>query len=212
LFATGLWLAATVASTSIVWMATSLVAADVTDRPATLVAHQEVVSELASGSDARSAPTSTTQKANAPTPTVPAPGRAAPPLSPNAPLPTTPASRTAGATIPPPSPSTTTTTVPGARPGPRPTNPAPSQPAPRPTATYSTSGGAVRVACNGFFIELISAIPSNGYAVKVVASGPANVDVRFIGSSQELSVKAVCYGQPIRYYEQSPPRQTQGSP
>jgi len=62
----------------------------------------------------------------------------------------------------------------------------------------------VGVACNGFFIELVSAIPNNGYAVTVVASGPGNVDVRFVGRDEELSVKAFCFGEPIRYYEQSP--------
>ncbi len=64
----------------------------------------------------------------------------------------------------------------------------------------------VRVACSGYFIELISAIPSNGYSVKVVARGPANVEVHFLRSSEDLSVKAVCFGQPIRYYEQDPLR------
>jgi len=83
--------------------------------------------------------------------------------------------------------------------------------APRPTATYSTAGGAVLVACNGFLIELVSATPSNGYAVKVVTGGPAKVDVRFVRSGQEQSVKAVCFGQPIRYYEQDPPTQPPAS-
>ena len=57
----------------------------------------------------------------------------------------------------------------------------------------------VRVACSGFLIELISAIPSSGYAVNVVSAGPANVDVRFFGPGPDLSVKAVCFNQPIRY-------------
>jgi len=70
----------------------------------------------------------------------------------------------------------------------------------------------VRVSCNGFFIELISAIPSNGYSVTVVASGPANVEVHFIGAGEDLSVKVVCFGQPIRYYDQAPPRQRPGTP
>jgi hypothetical protein len=66
------------------------------------------------------------------------------------------------------------------------------------------------VACNGFFIDLISAIPNSGYAVHVVAGGPANVDVHFVRTGQDLSVKAVCFGQPIRYYDQNPPRQAPG--
>ncbi|PZS16505.1 MAG: hypothetical protein DLM54_11105 [Acidimicrobiales bacterium] len=65
----------------------------------------------------------------------------------------------------------------------------------------------VSVACNGFFIELTSAIPANGYSVKVVSGGPANVDVHFLATGQDISVKVVCFGQPIRYYDQSPPKQ-----
>nr|MDQ3642770.1 hypothetical protein [Actinomycetota bacterium] len=94
----------------------------------------------------------------------------------------------------------------GSLPPTRPAAPPTPQPSARPSATYSTSGGVVRVACDGFFIELISAIPSNGFAVDVVARGPANVEVHFVRSGQDLSVKAVCYGQPIRYYDQGPPR------
>jgi hypothetical protein len=67
------------------------------------------------------------------------------------------------------------------------------------------------VACSGFFIDLVSAIPNSGYAVNVVAGGPANVDVHFVRPGQDVSVKAVCFGQPIRYYDQSPPRQALGS-
>jgi hypothetical protein len=67
------------------------------------------------------------------------------------------------------------------------------------------------VACTGFFIELVSAIPNNGYAVEVVAGGPVNVEVHFLRPGQDLSVKAVCFGQPIRYYEQTPPRQAPGA-
>jgi len=70
----------------------------------------------------------------------------------------------------------------------------------------------VRVACTGVFIELVSAIPANGYAVNVVADGPENVDVRFVGAGQELSVKAVCSGDPIRYYGPTPPRRAPGPP
>lgn len=43
LFATALWLVVTAASTGIVWMATSAVAADVTDRPASVLANGDVV-------------------------------------------------------------------------------------------------------------------------------------------------------------------------
>jgi hypothetical protein len=68
-----------------------------------------------------------------------------------------------------------------------------------PTGTYSTAGGVVRVSCNGLLISLVSAIPTNGFATNVVAAGPGNVDVHFVRPGQDLSVKAVCFGQPIRY-------------
>ena len=57
----------------------------------------------------------------------------------------------------------------------------------------------MRVACNGFFIQLVSAIPTNGYAVEVRAAGPGNVDVLFVGPGPDVPVKVVCFGQPIRY-------------
>ena len=72
-------------------------------------------------------------------------------------------------------------------------------------ATYSTRGGLVRVTCTAVVIELVSAIPSNGYSVAVAARGPATVDVRFSGSGREESVKAVCFGSPIRYYGEQLP-------
>ena len=204
LFAVGLWLAATVGSTTIVWTATSIVAADVTDRPAPLVARRDVVSELESGSAVVGTTTSTTLKASGASPTVPAPGRVPVVTSPPAPAPP---SRAPQVTLAPISTTTTAAAVAGPAPGPPPTAPPTTQPPSRPTATYSTSGGVVRVACDRFFIELISAIPSNGWSARVLAAGPGNVDVRFVRPGQELSVKAACFGQPFRYYEQDPPRQ-----
>ena len=212
LLATSLWLVVTMASTAMVWAATSIVAADVTDRPAPVLAHQDVVTELESGSSAAGTPpTSPPPTADSPTSTLPSPGRGSAPAGPNAPAPTAPASQSPppGVTVAPAPPATTPTTRPGAPPPTRPASPPTTQPQ-RPTATYSTAGGVVRVACNGVFIELLSAIPTNGYAVDVVAGGPANVDVRFVRGGQTLSVKAVCFGQPIRYYEQNPPRQAPG--
>ncbi len=213
LFAVGLWLAATVASTALVWAATSIVAADVTDRPAPLVAHDDVVSELESGSSVvGTTTTSTTQAVSGPASTVPASGQAAAPAGPNVPLPgaAPPRAPQGGVTVAPAAPPTTTRTTPpagvGVVPAPGSVGPSASQAGSRPSATYSTDGGVVRVACTGVFIDLVSAIPGNGYAVNVVADGPENVDVRFVGSGQELSVKAVCSGEPIRYYGQTPPR------
>lgn len=207
LFAGGLWLVVTVASTAMVWTATSIVAADVTDRPAVVLAQKDVVSELQSGASAADASPTTTIPATGGSTTVVSGGRGPAPVSPSAPLPAAPPSEDPqpGITTAPSSPPTTATAPPAA-----PVAPAPSRPAapvdPRPTATYSTAGGVVRVACSGFLIELISAIPSNGYSVDVVSAGPGNVEVHFVRPGQDLSVKAVCFGQPIRYYDQAPPR------
>ncbi len=194
-----------------VWTATSVVAADVTDRPASVLAHDDVVNEVETGlPGAEAKPASTTTSAGIPsTSTTPAGVQGTVPTSPSPP-----------AAAPPPPPGlqpaetntpATTTTVPVVLPDLRPSSPPAPRPAPRPTATYSTAGGVVTVACNGLFIELISAIPNSGYETDVVSGGPANVDVRFLGSGQDESVKAVCFRQPIRYYEQAPPpRQAPG--
>ncbi|MGI8809780.1 MAG: hypothetical protein ACR2KK_18460 [Acidimicrobiales bacterium] len=213
LFTTALWLAVTAVSTAMVWTATSIVANDVTDRAASVLARQEVVSELESSAQAANTTTSSTiPKATSPTSTVLSRGRGPAPASPNAPVPTTPQSPASppAVTIAPASPSTTAPAASPTSPTTRPASPPTTQTSPVPTATYSTSGGAVRVACDGFFIKLISAIPSNGYAVNVVAAGPVNVEVHFVRSDRDVSVKAVCFGQPIRYYDQNPPRQASG--
>ena len=207
LFATGLWLIATVVSTSMAWTATSIVAADVTDRPAPVIDHDEVVSELQSGSSTAPAAPTTAPRPLTPPSSAPTPARepVSVPTIPTVPATTPPQPRQPGAPVAPALPPSTPTTVAAAPPTTRAASP-PTTAAPRPSATYSTRGGVVRVACSGYFIELISAIPSNGWAVKVVARGPANVEVHFLRSSEDLSVKAVCFGQPIRYYEQDPPR------
>jgi cytoskeletal protein RodZ len=204
LFATALWIVVTAASTGIVWMATSAVAADVTDRPASVLANSDVVDELESASSsATTTATSVAPVVEGPVSTVPTAGPVPVP-APNPPLPPLPTPPTVQPGVPtaPISPPTTAAAAPNTPAETRPASPAVPPPAPRRTATYSTNGGVVGVACNGFFIELVSAIPSNGYAVDVVASGPGNVDVRFVGRGENLSVKAFCFGEPIRYYEQ----------
>lgn len=207
--ATGLWLAATVGSTALVWAATSVVAADVTDRPPAVVALRDVEDELAANPALTATPTSTTTQAQRPSGprSTAVPGGATNPASPQLP-PRSPAPQ-AGVTFP----SSPATTTPPAQSSPRPVTPPPTQRAQRPTATYSTPGGVVKVACDGDVIDLIFAIPSNGYSVKVEAAGPGNVDVRFLRSGRGSSVKAACSGQPFRYDEKSPPpRQPPASP
>lgn len=193
LFAAGLWLGVTAAATAMVWTATSIVAADVTDRPAPVVAHRDVVNELATAPTAPTATTTTTSPSTRPS-TVPAAARA------TTSVPST--VRPATTTTTTPTTPTSVATSPTTRPPPSTTTPL-SGPS---TASYSTAGGVVGVSCSGLIITLVSAIPANGYAADVVARGPANVEVHFVGSGKDLSVKAVCFGQPIRYYDNFLPR------
>ncbi len=236
LFAAGVWLGVTAASTAVVWTATSFVAADVMERPVSVIAHRDVVSELNSGSAAaKTLPNSIPPTINSST-TMPSHGGASVPARPPAPTTTAPPSRIPQPTAPPaqdpqpvvppvqgpqpvvpvapPSPFATAKAAPSAPPGNLPQSPPVTQPTPPPTATsYSTGGGVVRVACNGFFINLVSAIPNNGYAVNVASGGPANVDVHFVGSGQDVSVQAVClFGQPLRYYNHNLANQEPTSP
>lgn len=186
-----------------VWQATSIVAADVTDRPPSVVPHEDVVSELASGPSAAAPTTSTTVRPATTTSTArprnPGPSTTAPTtVVPRTPQPVV--------TAPAPPPTTPVPVAP-----PPPVSPPTTQAPARPSATYSTPGGVVRVACNGFIIDLISAIPNNGYAVQVRVNGPVSIEVHFLRSGQDHSVKAVCFGQPIRYYDQAPARPGGGS-
>jgi cytoskeletal protein RodZ len=186
----GLWLVVTMVSTAIVWTATSTVAADVTDRPAPVVPHRDVVSQLQSSPPEPRPPTTATRPSTSttrPRTTVPR----------NAPVTAPPT--TQPALSPPPASTTTVAAAPTA------TAPPTTQVPLRPTATYSTAGGVVRVSCDGFFIRLLSATPTDGYRVIVTAGGPVNVEVHFVRFSQDVSVKVICFGQPIRYYEDSPP-------
>lgn len=193
LFTTALWLVATMVSTGIVWTATSRVAADVTDRPAPVVPRREVISQLESEAAQAS---STTTSTRAPTPTT----TRTPTTVPRNPPVTTPSPAT---TRPAPTPASPSTTVAARPPVIAPTT---TQAPSRPTATYSTSGGVVRVACDGFFIQLLSATPADGWSTTVVAGGPVNVDVHFVRLGQDVSVKVICFGQPIRYFGDPPTR------
>lgn len=186
LVSVGLWLLATLVSTAIVWTATSTVAADVTDRPARVVPRRDVVSALATV-PTTAITTTTTRPPPAPTPTTRA--RNTVPRNTPTTAPAPPTTRPAPATtVAPPPPATTTTTK------------APSGP----TATYPTAGGVVRVVCDGILIHLLSATPADGWSVVVVTGGPLAVEVRFLRHGQVATVKAVCFGQPIRYFGDIP--------
>ena len=186
LFAVGLWLVATLISTAIVWTATSTVAADVTDRPAPVVPRREVVSQLATVPSTKA--TTTTLPATTSTTRV-----VRTTVARNSPTtaPAPPTTRAAApTTVAAPPPATTTTTL------------APSGP----TATYPTAGGVVRVVCDGVLIHLLSATPADGWSVVVVTGGPLTVEVRFVRLGQTATVKAVCFGQPVRYFADVPIR------
>jgi hypothetical protein len=185
LVSVGLWLLATLVSTAIVWTATSTVAADVTDRPARVVPRRDVVSALATVPTTAITTTTTTTQ---PAPTSTTRARTTVPRN----SPTTalapPTTRPAPATtVAPPPPVTTTTKAPSG-----------------PTATYPTAGGVVRVVCDGILIHLLSATPADGWSVVVVTGGPLAVEVRFLRLAQVATVKAVCFGQPIRYFGDFP--------
>lgn len=205
-FAVGLWVCVTALATAIVWAGTSTVAADLTDRPAPVVAHRDVVNALVSDSkspDSGTAPGLTTPPGAGAAPTVAPDGQAPPIAAPAAPVPgpAGPRSPQPGVVTPsPPAPPVTGSSSP-------PTTEAPG----RPMATYSTAGGVVTVACTGFVIELVSATPNNGWAVDVVTAGPFYVEVHFVGAGRDDPLWAFCLGQPVRAYGGAP-RQNQGSP
>lgn len=194
--AAGIWLILTVTATVTVWEAVSVVAADVTDRPAPVVAPHQVAVALKNGSSttivasltppntAATAPPPPTTRGVAPTTaprtvTTPATAPAAPPTT-SAPLTTT------TTTPPPPPPATPPTTAPptGAR------------------ATYSTGGGVVTVACTGVAsIELVAAVPFDGYQAVVFSGGPNFVALSFVnGKGGNFPVGASCaFGQPFQF-------------
>jgi hypothetical protein len=67
------------------------------------------------------------------------------------------------------------------------------------TASYSTRGGVVTVACTGFYtIRLVAALPADGYQAVVLSGGPYFVQVNFLGHGQNIAVTAGCvFGQPV---------------
>ena len=198
LFGAGLWLATTAAATALVWAATSVVAADVTDRPAPVVAHRDVVSALAAPPANQQAPPAPAS-AKAPPSTPPATPVAGPTIS--SPARSTPTSN------PPPSvpfvPFFVPTTVKPATPTSpttRPTGPSTTV-GPQLTATYSTDGGVVTVGCTGpNTIRLVSATPADGYFVFLVSAGPQYVGLQFRSVNNSVTVGASCVlGQPFRF-------------
>lgn len=201
LLAVGLWLLVTGAATAIVWAGTSTVAADLTDRPAPVVDRREVVEALQPGpAEDKTEPGITTPAASRPTTTV-STARPGPEAGPSY----TPVPAPSGSAIQPPTAAAPTpaTTPPTTQPASPPVTPPPA----RPTATYSTAGGVATVACTGpfnFLVELVSATPNNGYAVRVVNPGPYYVEVHFVRPGRVEPLWAYCLGQPMRAYGKPP--------
>lgn len=206
LLASGIWLATTVAATAMVWAVTSVVAADVTDRPPPVVARSEVELALRTGVVTTWPPDTAIPQATPPTPssrsggatTVPTAAR--PPTAPTPPAaPVAPPTTTTTIASAPAAPSTSTT-VPVTVATTTPTT----QPAVDPTATYATAGGVVSVACtSGYFIGLVAATPRDGYLAQILDRGPASVDVHFIAPGEEIRVRVVCFGgRPVRIPDQ----------
>jgi hypothetical protein len=204
-FAAGIWLVLTITATFIVWTAVSVVAADVTDRPAPVVAHRDVIVALA-GSNAPTTTTTATTVAPPPPRTTPtttgSPATTAPATTVPSGLPGTPSGPVVTTTIPPP-----------------PTTKAPAHPvAPTTTvappvggtATYSTDGGVVAVACTGFStIRLVAALPNDGYQAVVISTGPTFVAVNFANGARNRLVGAACaFGVPFEYTKGSGPPPT----
>ena len=196
----GLWLGVTAIATAVVWAGTSTVAADLTDRPPPVVAHRDVVEALQPGDGGpETDPGITTPGAGGPTSTVGGPARSAAPAA-DAPAAGGPGSAAQPPSVAAPAPTTTPPTT-------RPSSPPTTQVPPRPTATFSTAGGSATVGCSGpfyFFAELVSARPSNGYAVNVVSAGPYYVEVHFVRPGRDEPLWVYCLGQPIRTYGGGP--------
>ena len=199
--AAGIWLALTVTATVIVWAAVSVVAADVTDRPAPVIAHHDVVVALQRPTTTTPAATSATAPRNTPSsvslpiargPVTTAAARSGPPTT------------KAPAVLPP----ATVATPPTTKAPPRPTGATTTVAPPVGTATYATAGGVVAVACTGFnSIRLVAALPNDGFQAIVVLPGPLAVQVTFVAPGRNISVSATCFfGQPLEYTKgQSPP-------
>ncbi len=200
LLAVGIWVGVTATATTIVWAGTSTVAADLTDRPAPVVAHRDVMSALKSDAPAPET-----------TPGISAPdaGRAAPSADPSGTDAAIPPSKAATTGVSgsekPPANAGAPASPAVAPPTTEPNSPPTTQEAQGPTATYSTAGGAVTVVCrNSFFIDVVAATPNNGYAVNVVTAGPYYVEVHFVRAGRDAPVWAYCLGRPIQAYGSIP--------
>ena len=205
LFGAGLWLATTAAATSLVWTATSVVAADVTDRPAPVVPHRDVVSALAAPAVNPEA-TPTTAPPKGPLTTLPPASAVGPSTSLAGARPTSTTNARQGTTF---VPFSVPTTVPATPPTTRPTGPT-TTPAPQVTATYSTEGGVATVACTGpSTIRLVSATPADGYLVFVFSGGPQYVGLQFHSPNNSVTVGASCvFGLPRRFDNSGQPPPT----
>jgi hypothetical protein len=176
------WILTTMVATAVCAAGVSLVTRDVTESHPPALRSADVVALLA-----EPGPTSTAVASSAtvvPTSALPGDDAATTSPPPSAPPPTAPpTSATDGATAPPTAPP--------------PTEPPPSVDAV--ASTFRAAGGSVTARCTGERIELLSAMPLDGYRFVVASAGPAVVSVWFDGRDAKDEVSVGCRdGAPVR--------------
>jgi hypothetical protein len=69
------------------------------------------------------------------------------------------------------------------------------------SATYSSPGGVIAVACTAFdTIRLVAALPYDSFQAVVINAGPYYVEVNFAGNGANYPVFAACFfGQPFQF-------------
>jgi hypothetical protein len=197
ILALGAWIVATATATVVSWLGVGAVTRAVTASAEPAIPHTRLAAQSpATPAQVAAPPTTTTTAATTTT---------VPPLRPRTVY--VPATRSAGATVPTPTttPTTltltpTTTTVAGpATTSTQPASTSTSSPPASTPATYSSPGGQITVRCSGDEISLLSALPANGYQLKVNNGGPKQVTVSFSGNSTGYQISAVCQnGNPVR--------------
>ena len=198
ILALGAWIVATATATVVSWLGVGAVTRAVTASAEPAIPHARLAAQSPSTPAQLAAPPPTTTTTAATTTTVPTLRSRTVYV---------PATRSSGASVPAPTttpttPTTTTTTVAG--PATTSTQPASSStstssPPESMPATYSSPGGQITVRCSGDEISLLSALPANGYQLRVNNGGPKQVTVSFSGNSGGYQISAVCQnGNPVR--------------
>lgn len=188
------WLAGTVAATTVAWSAVDLVGRSVTDRVTRPLSAGAVERQLDREPSPLFSPAATQSAAASPATRAPATRT---PVAPASRRPTGPAA----------APRTGTGGTGGAggtpstRPGSASAHPSLSGPPPSATPppatttrTFGLTGGGAAVSCSGATAALVYASPKAGYEVEVESRGPVEVEVRFRSSSHESRLNVECDG------------------